>query len=83
VASQQTVGAVYSNFFLQEIIAELETVKTKLEAVIEERDKEVSILQADLESEKVARRGLQGTVRELNDAAAMMVICSDYESLFF
>ena len=48
------MGNLLTSLLPQEIVAESEPIKTKLEAVIEERDKEVSILQADLESEKVA-----------------------------
>jgi hypothetical protein len=45
----------------------LETVSTQLDNVTKDRTREVSILKADLESEREARRGWQekaGTLRE-------------------
>lgn len=41
-----------------------------------QREEEVSILQADLESEKDSRRGLQDKVRALREALSSMVLSS-------
>ena len=51
--------------YLQEVLAELDAVKGQLEAVTSASAKEVSILRADLETEKEVRRGLQESGRAL------------------
>jgi hypothetical protein len=56
-----------SQFLLQDILAKLGDVTARLDTVTNESAKEVSILKADLESEKEARRAWQdkaGTLRE-------------------
>jgi len=52
---------------IEEVIAKLDAVSSQLEDVTKERAREIAVLQADLESEKEARRGWQdraGTFRE-------------------
>jgi len=52
---------------VEEILASLEAVSARLDNVTKDRTREVSILKADLESEREARRGWQekaGTLRE-------------------
>ena len=64
----------------QEILAKLSTVTLQLENVTRERVDEVSVLKADLESEKVARRGWQdkaGTLRERLLEMVIYIICEN------
>lgn len=57
-----------TNIPVQEILQKLDTVTAQLETVTKESAREVSVLKADLENEKEARRGWQdkaATQREL------------------
>ncbi|KUJ17501.1 uncharacterized protein LY89DRAFT_781698 [Mollisia scopiformis] len=45
--------------FIEEMLSKLDTVTADLERVTQDRAREVSILKADLETEREARRGLQ------------------------
>jgi len=48
-------------------------ITNKLDAVVEERDKLVSTLEADLESEKDSRREKQELVRALREKIELVV----------
>ncbi len=57
----------------QEILARLDAVTTELDVVSKERAKEASILRADFESEREARRGWQDKAVTLRQQLSSMV----------
>jgi hypothetical protein len=59
--------------FLEEILQNLDVVMAQLDAVTKENSREVSILKADLESEKEARRGWQDKAVTLRGSLSSMV----------
>jgi hypothetical protein len=59
--------------FLEEILQNLDVVMAQLDTVTKENSREVSILKADLESEKEARRGWQDKAVTLRGSLSSMV----------
>jgi hypothetical protein len=59
--------------FLEEILQKLDVVTAQLDTVRKESAREVSILKADLESEKEARRGWQDKAVTLRGSLSSMV----------
>jgi hypothetical protein len=62
-----------SKFLPQEILAKLDAVTARLDTVANESARETSILKADLESEKEARRAWQDKSATLRDRLSSMV----------
>ena len=62
-----------SKFLPQEILAKLDAVTARLDTVANESVREASILKADLESEKEARRAWQDKSATLRDRLSSMV----------
>jgi hypothetical protein len=60
-------------FAIQEILEKLDAVTGQLNAVTKEKARDVSILMADLESEKEARRGWQDKAATLRERLVAMV----------
>ena len=60
-------------YVAQEILGKLDAVTVQLDVVTKESAREVSILKADLESEKEARRGWQDKAATLRDRLSSMV----------
>jgi len=58
------------------VIAKLDAVSSQLEDVTKERAREIAVLQADLESEKEARRGWQDRAGTFREQLLGMVISS-------
>jgi hypothetical protein len=54
-------------------LASLEAVSAQLDNVTKDRTREVSILEADLESEREARRGWQAKAGTLREQLSLMV----------
>jgi hypothetical protein len=55
------------------VLARLDTVKAELDAVTKEKERDVSLLTKDLESEKEARRGWQDKAIVLRERLSAMV----------
>lgn len=68
---------------IQEVLAKLNEVTLQLSDVMRERAREVSILQADLESEKEARRRWQDKAGTLRERLSEMVVSSIIEQSSF
>ena len=62
-----------SKFLPQEILAKLDAVTARLDTVANESAREASILKADLESEKEARRAWQDKSATLRDRLSSRV----------
>jgi hypothetical protein len=61
---------------LQEILQKLDAVTAQLDTATKKNAREVSILKADLESEKEARRGWQDKAVTQRDRLLLMVCSS-------
>ncbi|KAG0645059.1 hypothetical protein D0Z07_9098 [Hyphodiscus hymeniophilus] len=65
---------------VEEVLAKLSVVTSQLDAVTTERAREVSVLEADLESEKEARRGWQDKAASFRQRLLGMVFHEDFVS---
>jgi hypothetical protein len=61
------------HFILQEILEKLDAVTSQLDTVRKKSARELSILKADFESEKEARRGWQDKAVTLRERLSLMV----------
>lgn len=66
--------AKLTNNTLQDVLETLDIVKAQLDNVTKERAREVAVLEADLESEKGARRSWQDKATNLRERLLLVVL---------